>query len=255
MIKERTVLLLAMCILIFPGTLFAAPQERGVEVSEDTARAQPVKQSKQLSDSELSALVAEQELQARNSVILALLNSPDMIDDLAVAGQLDQIKQEQSRFKVVTQKLRDTLQEKQATTTDSAMLDKFKHEYLEEFREASDEYLTNVNRDVFLPHQRKRVDAICRQMLVSQLQTFTAGKANWDRVLAKYFKLTSDEMDRLSMAVEKAWKELTEFEKDARKNAVKQAVRVLPEKKRQLLEELSLGDIETMARLLQITEN
>lgn len=253
MINRRNVFLSAMCFFVLPGTLLAAPQEKTARVSEATVQAPPVKQ---LSDSELSAFIAEQERQARNTVILTLLNSPDLIDDLAVvAGQLEQIKEENARFAVVTQKLRNTLQEKQTTTTDSAILEKFKNEYLEEFRKASDEYLKNVNRDVFLPHQRKRIDAICSQMSVSQMQHATAGKATWDRVLAEYFKLTSDEVDKLKKAVEKAWAELAEADKEARKNAVKQVVRTLPENKRLLLEEWALGDVETMASLLKITEN
>ncbi len=254
MINRRNVFLSAMCFFVLPGTLLAAPQEKAVRVSEATVHALPVKQ---ISDSELQAIFAEQERQVRTSLTMQLNYSESfLIDELAlVDGQLDQIKEEHARVAVLTQKLADTLKEKRATTTDSAKIERFKTEYMEELTKIYDEYLVNLQRDIFLPHQRKRFDTICRQSMVSKLQHATAGKATWERVLAECFKLTSDEMDKLKKTVEKAWAELAVADKEARKNAVKQVVRALPENKRLLLEEWALGDVETMASLLKITEN
>jgi hypothetical protein len=244
----------ATCFLFLPAAALAALQELPANVSAAAVQTHP---TKQFSDSELLAFIAEQKRQNANSMIMQL-QSPEsfLVDELGlVAGQIDQIKEEHARLVVLTQKLADKFNEQRKTTTDSAKIDELKTEYREELSKTFDEYLVELQREVFLPHQNKKFDIICRQSLVSQLRNATAGKATWERVVTEYVQLAPEDLDRLSKAVEKASQELAEIDSEARHNAVRQAVRALPEKKRLLLEQWALGDIETMARLLKIAEN
>lgn len=254
MFSRWFLLLFVTGFVAVPATVFAAPQERPDDASAATVQTQT---AKQFGDSELREFIAEQKRQTKNSMILQLqLSESFLIDELGlVDGQMDRIKEEQARLATLTQELADKLKKQRATTTDPDEIDKFKREYLEEFSKTVDEYLVGLQRDVLLPHQNKKFETICQQSLLGQLRHATAGRATWARVVAEYFQLAPEDLERMSKALEKASQKLTEIKDEARENAVRQVVRALPEKKRLLLEQWALGDIETMARLLKIAEN
>ncbi len=253
----------AMFFLTCPGTLFAALQQEEprymtdemVRLMEEHAK-NPPKPLKQLSDSELATVMNEAEMEIKLSLILGFEHAKEFIDKLSlVDGQIEQIKEKRTDLKAKVQELENAVQEKQAATTDPAILDKFVRESLDKLREDVEECLTDIKQEVFLPHQRDIFDAILKQHVLLGVYRQVARRARWVRVLGNYLKLTSREMAELKEAVEKASKDLSEIKKTARKKAVKQAVAVLPEKKRPPVEDHACDDIEILARLLKIAKN
>lgn len=263
MINGWIVFFIAMFVLAVPGTLIASTQEEEPRyLSEETIRLSdelaknPPKPKKQLSDSELSELIEEAELQAKASLIQDFEHYKKLIDTLSIVdAQIEQTKELRADLEVEVQELENSAKEIIAANPDPAILKKHYREFLAEIRKTVDECFAKVKKDVLLPHQQASFDAIYTQHLLSSLQSSTAGRASWSRVLGKFLKLTPQEMAQLKEATEKASQELAETKQNASQNAAKQVVAALPEQKRSFVVELGYDNLEALAWLLKIAKN
>ncbi len=263
MTSRLTVLFSAMFFWSLTETLFAIPQqeeagvlsEEAVRLSDELAK-NPPKPQKQLSDSELTALITEKELHVKGGLILGFEHVRQLMDSLSIVDvQITQIRELRTELESTVQKWENRGAEITADNTDPDTLKQLQREYVAELQSLVDECFAKIKKEVLLPHQQASFDAIYTQYLLLGLQTTTAGRAPWERVLRKFLNLTPQETAQLKEATEKASQELLETKEKARKKAANQVIAVLPEKKRPFLVELGFDNIEAFAGLLKSVKN
>lgn len=259
MANQLTVLFSAILFWAFTNAILAFPQQEEARyIPEETIRKMeelaknPPKPPKQLTDVELDSLISEAELEVKAELIMEFENVRQLVENLSIVDvQITQMQELRTELESTVQKWENRWAEIAVANTDSEFVKELRREHLAEIQNLVDDCFAKAKKDVLLSHQQKRFDAIYTQHILLSLQTRTAGRATWERVLGKYLKLTPREIDQLKEATEKASQELLETQEEARKGAANQVIAVLPESKRPFFVELGYDNVESLSWLLR----